>query len=195
MPTPSSSPLPPATVGVPSSSPPPPAHSSWSPLPPSPARGISFSPPHPVHGSPSSSLPPDESSSSPPPAAEGDRTVPTINTSSDLNQPQDISPPNTTTCRPTSDCSTERPPSPSLSPPLSPSHHPTNYDRTAPVSSTMERSLDIQLSIFSNWGHPTHLGLTEVSLTRHHVSGYCGPASQSPVVSTESWGLRGWELD
>lgn len=184
MPTPSSSPLPPATVGVPSSSPLPPAHRSCSPLPPSPTCGMSFSPSHPVLGSSSSPLQPDESPSSPPPAAEGDRTVATTNISSDLNQSQDKSSPNTTTCRPTSDCSTEHPPSPSHPPPLSPSRLPTNHDRTAPTSSAVEGSLDIQLSIFSNWGHPTHLGLTEVSysLTRHHVSSYCSPDSPSPVV-------------
>ena len=187
VPTPSSSPLPPATDSVPSSSPPPP-----------------------VPGSPSSHLPPDDSHYSP----QVDRTVPANNTSSDFNQPQDKLLPDITSCRLTSDYSTDCPLSPShcpplspshlssLSPtqppPLSPSHRPTNHDRTAPTSSAVGGSLDIQLSIFSNWGHSTHLGLTEVSycLTRHHVSDLASfPASQSLVFRTESWRLRSWEQD
>ena len=230
VPTPSSSPLPPATDGVPSSSSP---HFL--------AHSISSSPlPPPVPSSPSSPLPPVDSHYSPPPHAQVDRTVPANSTSSDFNQnkpPSDI-----TSCRPASDCSTDfplspspppsrspshpppcspshppprspshppsrspsHPPSrsPSHPPPLSPSHRPTNHDRTAPTSSAVGGSLDIQLSIFSNWGHPTHLGLTEVSyycLTRHHITSYCDlasfPASQSPVFRTESWQLRSWEQD
>ena len=230
VPTPSSSPLPPATDGVPSSSPHLLAHSiSSSPLLP------------PMPSSPSSPLPPDDSHYSPPPRAQVDRTVPANSTSSDFNQPQNKPPSDITGCRPTSDCSADfplspshpsslspshhpprspshlppnspshlpplspsHPPphSPSHPPPLSPSHRPTNHDRATPTSSAVGGSLDIRLSIFSNWGHPTHLGLTEVSycLTRHHISTYCDlasfPASQSPVFRTETWQLRSWEPD
>ena len=206
MPTPSSSPLPPATDGVPSSSPHPLAHSiSSSPVPCSPSSPLPPDDNHYSPCSPSSHLPPDDNHYSPPPRAQVDRTVAASNTSSDLNQPQNKPSSDITSCRPTSDSadcplSPSRPSSlsPTHPPPLSPSHRPTNHDRTAPSSSAVAGSLDIQLSIFSNWGHPTHLGLTEVSycLTRHHVSSYCGLARSQPLsLLCFILRLRGWEQD